>query len=103
MKSNTHVEALDSYTMDGGGESTTPATVKKVVYGKSYIRVVTEEVRSRNAKVLLLASKTLDSKSALVRDLEEALGEQYLGKFSAIREHTPDEDVVALAKKIKEV
>ena len=103
MNSITHVEALVSYTMDGSGECRTPATVKKVVYGKPYIRVVTEEVRSRNSKVLLLASKTLDSKSTLIRDLEEALGEQYLGKFSAIREHTPDDDVVALAKKIKEV
>ena len=89
--------------MDGGGECRTSATVKKVVYGKSYIQVVKEEVRSRNSKVLLLASKTLDSKSTLVRDLEEALGQQYLGKYSKIREHTPDDDVVALAKKIKEL
>ena len=96
-------QTKENNIMDGAGECSTAATVKKVVYGRPYIQVVTEEVRSRNSKVLLLASKTLGSKSSLVADLEDALGDQCLGNFSAIREHTPDDDVVALAKKIKEV
>ena len=67
-------QTKENNIMDGAGECSTAATVKKVVYGRPYIQVVTEEVRSRNSKVLLLASKTLGSKSSLVGELEDVLG-----------------------------
>ena len=85
------------------GVSRTLTTNKKVIYGKPYIQATMDEVKARNSKVLLVASKTLDGSTSLIKDLEKALGEHLLGKVSAIREHTPDDDVVSLAKKIKEV
>ena len=68
-------------TMDLVGVSRASSTNKKVVYGKPYIRATIDEVKARNSKALLLASKTLDSKTSLVKNLEKALDEHLLGKI----------------------
>lgn len=49
-------------------------------------------------------SETLDTKTTVVRDLETALREEgrLCGKYSGMRPHSPDTDVLALAQRFRE-
>src|SRR5512146_85723 len=76
---------------------------ERVVHGKPAAEAVPAEIERIGAKrVLLLTTQSLSS-SRLIRDVAAALGDRCVGRFAAIRAHSPREAVIAGAALAREV
>jgi len=76
---------------------------ERVIHGKPAAEAVREEIERIGAKrVLLLTTHSLTN-SRLIRDLTSALGDRCVGRFAAIRAHSPREAVIAGAELAREV
>lgn len=76
---------------------------ERVTHGKPATEAVPAEIERLGAKrVLLMTTNSLEG-SRLVRDLTSALGDRCVGRFSAIRAHSPREAVIAGAAAAREL
>ena len=76
---------------------------ERVIHGKPAAEAVREEIERIGAKrVLLLTTHSLTN-SRLIRDVTSALGDRCVGRFAAIRAHSPREAVIAGAEIAREV
>src|SRR5262249_19619195 len=76
---------------------------ERVVHGKPAAEAVRAEIERIGAKrVLLLTTRSL-ANGRLVRDVASALGDRCVGRFDAIRAHSPREAVIAGAALAREV
>lgn len=74
--------------------------IENVVFGEAAYKVVPEQVDAWGAsRVLVLASRTLNSNSGAVQEIAEALGDRCLGIEDGVGEHTPLSAVMALTAK----
>ena len=68
---------------------------ERVIHGKPAVEAVPSEIERIGARrVLLLTTQSLTN-SRLIRDVTSALGDRCVGRFSAIRAHSPREAVIA--------
>lgn len=76
---------------------------ERVIHGKPAAEVVPAEIERIGAKrVLLLTTQSLTG-SRLIRDVTSALGDRCVGRYTAIRAHSPREAVIAGAALAREV
>lgn len=76
---------------------------ERVIHGRPAVEAVPAEIARVGAKrVLLLTTQSLTD-SKLIRDLTSALGDRCVGRFSAIRAHSPREAVIAGAALAREL
>lgn len=76
---------------------------ERVTHGKPAVEAVPAEIERIGAKrVLLLTTQSLTN-SRLIRDVTSALGDRCVGRFSAIRAHSPREAVIAGAALAREL
>ncbi len=67
-----------------------------VIYGRPAAEAVAELAKGYGARrLLIVTTRSLDTPDGAVAGLRAALGEACVGVFSAIRAHSPREDVVA--------
>jgi maleylacetate reductase len=75
---------------------------ERVIHGKPAAEAVRAEIERIGAKrVLLLTTRSLTN-GRLIRDMTSALGDRCVGKFDAIRAHSPREAVIAGAALARE-
>jgi maleylacetate reductase len=68
---------------------------ERVIHGKPAAQAVREEMERLGVeRVLLLTTRSL-ADSRLIRDVAAALGDRCIGRFDAIRAHSPREAVIA--------
>ena len=76
---------------------------ERVIHGKPAPEAVRAEIERIGAKrVLLLTTRSLTN-GRLIREVTSALGDRCVGKFDAIRAHSPREAVIAGAALAREV
>ena len=76
---------------------------ERVVHGKPAAEAVPAEIERIGAKrVLLLTTQSLTN-SRLIREVASALGDRCVGRFAAIRAHSPREAVIAGAALTREL
>ena len=76
---------------------------ERVIHGKPAAEAVRTEMERIGAKrVLLLTTRSL-ANSRLIHDVASALGDRCVGRFDAIRAHSPREAVIAGAELAREV
>jgi maleylacetate reductase len=76
---------------------------ERVIHGKPAAEAVRAEIERIGAKrVLLLTTRSLTN-GRLVRDVTSALGDRCVGKFDAIRAHSPREAVISGAALAREI
>lgn len=76
----------------------------RVVWGKPAAQAVSDEADLRNARrVFIVASKTLNRRTDVVRKISEALGDRFRGVFDEVAEHTPRASVIAAIKAARAV
>jgi maleylacetate reductase len=77
---------------------------ERVIHGKPAAEAVRAEMERLGAKrILLLTTRSL-SESRLIREIASSLGDRCVGKFDAIRAHSPREAVIggaALARELE--
>ena len=72
------------------------------MFGQPAAQAAAEEVARIGArKVFVVASKSLSRKTPVVRDIEQALGERYVGLFDECIAHTPWPSVIAAAEAVR--
>lgn len=77
--------------------------LERVVFGWPAAEATAEEAARIGAKrVFIVASKTLATKTPLVRAIAEALGERYVGLFDSCSPHTPRATVIVAAHAVRE-
>ena len=77
--------------------------LERVVFGVPAADAAAQEAARIGAKrVFIVASKTLSTKTPLVRDIADALGKRYVGLFDACVAHTPRSSVLAAARAVRE-
>jgi maleylacetate reductase len=70
-----------------------------VIYGRPAAEAVAELAKGYGARrLLIVTTRSLDTPNGVVAGLRTALGGACVGVFSAIRAHSPREDVVACAE-----
>lgn len=75
---------------------------ERVIHGKPVAEALREEIERLGAKrVLLLTTRSLTN-GKLIREVTSALGDRCVGKFDAIRAHSPREAVIAGAALARE-
>jgi maleylacetate reductase len=80
-----------------------PPKIERIIFGKSYLEAVRELVDELGAqRVFVIASRTLNRQTALVRNLRDALGARHCGTFDEVPAHTPREAVVQAANRARE-
>lgn len=71
----------------------------RVIWGKPAAQAVADEAEQRNARqVFIVASKTLNRRTDVVKAIADALGDRFRGVFDEIAEHTPRSSVIAAIK-----
>lgn len=76
---------------------------ERVIHGKPAAEAVRAEMERLGVRrVLLLTTRSLTN-SRLIRDVTSALGDRCVGRFDAIRAHSPREAVIAGAELAREV
>lgn len=76
----------------------------RVIYGRPAAQAVQETaLRLGKRRVLIVSSKTLSRRTAVVPDIVAALGSMSAGVFDACVEHVPRESVLALADAVREI
>jgi maleylacetate reductase len=76
---------------------------ERVVHGKPAAEAVRAEIQRIGAKRVLLTTTQSLTGSRLIRDVSSALGDRCVGRFAAIRAHSPREAVIAGAALAREV
>jgi len=76
---------------------------ERVVHGKPAAEAVPAEIERIGAKRVLLTTTRSLTGSRLIRDVTSALGDRCVGRFAAIRAHSPREAVIAGAALAREV
>jgi len=73
-------------------------TMEEVIYGRPAAEAVAQLAEAFGAqRLFLVTTRSLDTGNGAVAALNAALGPRFVGAFSAIRAHSPREDVVACA------
>ena len=76
--------------------------LERVVFGKPAAQAAVEEATRIGArKVFIVAAKSLSRKTAVVREVADALGPKYAGLFDECIAHTPWPSVVAAAAAVR--
>jgi maleylacetate reductase len=77
--------------------------LERVVFGVPAAQAAAQEADRIGAKrVFIVASKTLSTKTPLVRGIADALGKRHVGLFDACVAHTPRATVIAAARAVRE-
>jgi maleylacetate reductase len=76
---------------------------ERVTHGKPVAEAVRAEIERIGAKRVLVTTTQSLTSSRLLREVTSALGDRCVGRFSAIRAHSPREAVVAGAAMAREV
>jgi maleylacetate reductase len=79
------------------------STQERVIHGKPAAEAVRAEIERIGAKRVLLTTTRSLTNGRLVRDVTSALGDRCVGRFDAIRAHSPREAVIAGAALAREV
>lgn len=75
----------------------------RVHLGLPLAGAVQSEAADRGAeRVVVVASKSVSRKTAIVDDVEAALGARHAGRFDSTREHVPRDGVLELARFLRE-
>jgi alcohol dehydrogenase class IV len=73
--------------------------LERVVFGRPAAEVATEEAaRSGAERVFVVASKSLATKTPVIRAITAALGKRYVGLFDGCVQHSPRASVIAAAR-----
>jgi maleylacetate reductase len=76
--------------------------LERVVFGKPAAQAAVEEAARIGArKVFIVAAKSLSRKTAVIREVADALGAKYAGLFDECIAHTPWPSVVAAADAVR--
>jgi maleylacetate reductase len=76
--------------------------LEHVHFGRPAAEVIAEEVARRRARrVMVVASRTLNQGSDVVRNAVSAIAQQVVEEFDACMEHTPRESVLALCARLR--
>ena len=76
--------------------------LERVVFGRPAAEAADEEAARVGAKrVFIVASKSLATKSPVVRDIAAALGARHVGLFDGCVQHSPRGSVVAAAQAVR--
>jgi len=76
--------------------------LERVVFGRPAAEAVVEEAARIGAtRVFIVASKTLATKTPVVRTIAEALGRHYVGLFDGCVQHSPRASVIAAARAVR--
>ena len=76
--------------------------IDRVVFGKpAAATVAAESARLGAARVFMLFSEPLDRESPWIDEMRAALGERFVGSFSAIPPHTPRDAVLEAAEQAR--
>lgn len=76
--------------------------LERVVFGKPAAQAAVEEATRIGArKVFIVAAKSLSRKTAVIREVADALGPKYAGLFDECIAHTPWPSVVAAADAVR--
>ena len=76
--------------------------LERVVFGKPTAQAALEEATRIGArKVFIVAAKSLSRKTAVIREVADALGPKYAGLFDECIAHTPWPSVVAAADAVR--
>jgi maleylacetate reductase len=76
--------------------------LERVVFGRPAAKAVAEEARRIGAtRVFVVASKTLATKTPVIRGIADALGGRYVGLFDGCAQHTPRASVIAAARAVR--
>jgi maleylacetate reductase len=76
---------------------------ERVVHGKPAAEAVRAEIERLGAKRVLLTTTRSLTNSRLIHEVTSALGDRCVGRFAAIRAHSPREAVIAGAALAREV
>ena len=77
--------------------------LERVVFGAPAAQAAAQEADRIGAnRVFIVASKTLSTKTPLVREIADRLGNRYVGLFDACAAHTPRATVIAAARAVRE-
>jgi len=76
---------------------------ERVIHGKPAAEAVPAEIERIGAKRVLLTTTQSLTNSRLIREVTSALGDRCVGRFSAIRAHSPREAVIAGAALAREL
>jgi maleylacetate reductase len=74
---------------------------QRVIYGRAAAEALDEEVQAAKAQRVLLTTTRSLTAGELVAGVARTLGERCVGKFDAIRAHTPRESVLAGAEQAR--
>jgi alcohol dehydrogenase class IV len=76
--------------------------LERVLFGKPAAQAAVEEAaRIGSRKVFIVAAKSLSRKTAVIREVADALGPKYAGLFDECIAHTPWPSVVAAADAVR--
>ena len=76
--------------------------LERVVFGRPAAEAVVEEAARIGAtRVFIVASKTLATKTPVVRTIAEALGRHYVGLFDGCVQHSPRASVIAATRAVR--
>ncbi len=77
--------------------------LERVVFGVPAAEAAAQEADRIGAnRVFIVASKTLATKTPLVREIADSLGQRAVGLFDACAAHTPRSTVIAAARAVRE-
>src|SRR5262245_55799619 len=76
---------------------------ERVIHGKPAAEAVRAEMERMGAKRVLLTTTRSLANSRLVAEVASALGDRCVGRYDAIRAHSPREAVIAVAALAREV
>ncbi len=76
--------------------------LERVVFGRPAAEAAVEEAARIGAKrVFVVASKSLATKTPVVRTIADALGPRYVGLFDGCLQHSPRSSVIAAARAVR--
>lgn len=74
------------------------------IFDANYLENITEQLDVWGCKrVLLVVSKTMETTTPYVSNLEEKLGSKVVGKKSGVGQHSPYADVIDIAHRIQKL
>jgi maleylacetate reductase len=87
--------------MNGAG-SYAYLPIERVVFGRPAAEAALEEMaRVGAARVFIVASKSLATRTPVIRTIAQALGSHYAGLFDGCVQHTPRSSVIAAARAVR--
>ena len=76
--------------------------LERVIFGRPAAEAAVEEAaRTGATRVFIVASKTLATKTPVVRTIAEALGRHYVGLFDGCVQHSPRASIIAATRAVR--